>query len=234
MQERYEMEIKICSKCNIEKPVSEFQFRKDTGKYRNICINCNYLQRKAYKDKYYQEHKEEYKKYRENRKEYLKEYFKLNYENKRTIKLEKKRKFYKENKERYQKYQQEHKEERNEHKKLHYKLNYKNGTIFKLKQQYRNVILKAFKRFGYTKNTRAYEILGCDYEIFMNHLKETFKQNYGYEWDEIEPVHIDHIIPLATIKNEDDLLKLNHYTNLQLLKEKDNLEKSDKLDWKLK
>lgn len=228
------METKICNKCNIEKPVSEFQFRKDTGKFRNMCIRCNYLQRKEYKDKYYQEHKEDYKKYRESRKEYLKEYFKQNYESKRDEKLEQRKKFYRENKEYYQKYQEEHREERNEYKKQQYKLYYKNGTIFKLKMQYRNIILKAFKRFGYTKNTRAHKILGCDYETFMRHLKETFKKNYGYEWDEIEPVHIDHIVPLATIKNEKDILRLNHYTNLQLLKAKDNLDKSDKLDWELK
>ena len=30
------METKICSKCNIEKPLSEFQFRKDTGKRERI------------------------------------------------------------------------------------------------------------------------------------------------------------------------------------------------------
>ena len=68
----------------------------------------------------------------------------------------------------------------------------------------------------------------------MKHLKTTFKNNYGYEWDEIEPVHIDHIIPLSTIKSENDLLRLNHYSNLQLLKAKDNLDKSDKTDWFLK
>ena len=228
------METKICSKCNIEKPITEFQFRKDTGKCRNMCIKCNYLQRKNYKDKYYQEHKEEYKQYRESRKEYLKEYFKQNYEKKREEKIEKKRIYYSEHKDIFKKYQEEHKSERNEYKKQLYKLKYKNGTLFKLKQQYRNIILKAFKRFGYSKNTQAYKILGCDYETFMKHLKTTFKNNYGYEWDEIEPVHIDHIIPLSTIKSEEDLLRLNHYSNLQLLKAKDNLDKSDKIDWFLK
>lgn len=225
------METKICSKCNIEKPLNEFQFRKDTRKYRSMCIRCNYLQRKEYKDKYYQEHKEDYKKYRESRKEYFKEYFKKNYESKREEKIEKKRTFYQENKEKFKKYQEEHKEKRNAYKRYEYKLKYKNGSIFKIKQQYRNIILKAFKRFGYSKNTQAYKILGCDYETFMIYLKTTFKNNYGYEWNEIEPVHIDHIVPLATIKNEEDLFKLNHYSNLQLLKVKDNLDKSDKIDW---
>ena len=44
---------------------------------------------------------------------------------------------------------------------------------------------------------------------------------------------IEDIIPLATAKTEEDVIKLCHYTNLQLLKGEDNLSKGDKLDWKL-
>lgn len=47
-------------------------------------------------------------------------------------------------------------------------------------------------------------------------------------------VNIDHIIPLATAKNEEDVMKLCHYSNLQLLKAKDNIEKGAKLNWRLK
>jgi hypothetical protein len=43
-------------------------------------------------------------------------------------------------------------------------------------------------------------------------------ENYGlyngtekYGWD------IDHVIPLSTAKTEEDVLRLNHYTNLQPL-----------------
>ena len=34
------METKICSKCNIEKIVTEFYFRSDTKKYKNACKDC--------------------------------------------------------------------------------------------------------------------------------------------------------------------------------------------------
>jgi hypothetical protein len=45
-------------------------------------------------------------------------------------------------------------------------------------------------------------------------------------WENRRLWHIDHIIPLALAKNEDQLIKLNHYTNLRPLWAKDNLVKS--------
>ena len=63
------------------------------------------------------------------------------------------------------------------------------------------------------------------------YLLETFKNRYGYEWNGVEPVHIDHIIPLATAKTENDVVKLCYYTNLQLLKAEDNLKKGAKLEF---
>lgn len=33
-------ENKTCNKCNIEQPISNFQFRKDSGKHRNACKKC--------------------------------------------------------------------------------------------------------------------------------------------------------------------------------------------------
>ena len=83
------------------------------------------------------------------------------------------------------------------------------------------------------KNKKTSEILGCDLEYFANYLLQTFKNNYGYDWDGKEKISIDHIVPLATAKTEEEVIKLCHYTNLQLLKAEDNLQKGDKLNWEL-
>ena len=68
------------------------------------------------------------------------------------------------------------------------------------------------------------EILGCSFEEFKIYLESKFepwmtwnnrglynssKLNYG--WD------IDHKIPLASAETEEEIIKLNHYTNLQPL-----------------
>lgn len=41
-----------------------------------------------------------------------------------------------------------------------------------------------------------------------------------------EEVQVDHIIPLQTAKTTDEVIKLCHYTNLQLLRKEDNLKKA--------
>ena len=104
--------------------------------------------------------------------------------------------------------------------------------VYKIREQIRVLIRNSIRKKGYKKDSRTYEILGCDYDTFYNHLLRTFIDNYGYEWDGIEEVHIDHIIPISSAKNEAEVYKLCHYTNLQLLKPKDNMSKQDKLDWK--
>ena len=45
------MKTKICTKCGIEKPLSEFYFRKDNNKYRNECKKCNNIISHNYNNK---------------------------------------------------------------------------------------------------------------------------------------------------------------------------------------
>ena len=40
------MDKKICIKCEKEKPLSDFEFRKDKNSYRNICRECRNNQRR--------------------------------------------------------------------------------------------------------------------------------------------------------------------------------------------
>ena len=94
------------------------------------------------------------------------------------------------------------------------------------------MIRVSLKNKNVKKNTKTEKILGINVTVFVGYLLKTFKNNYGYEWDCKEPVHIDHIIPLATAKTEKDVIKLCNYTNLQLLKAEDNLKKGAKTNWK--
>ena len=109
----------------------------------------------------------------------------------------------------------------------------KTDPMFKFKCQIRGNIYDAFRRYSGKKPTNTKNIVGLELDEFRDYLLQTFVDNYGYEWDGKEPVHIDHIIPLSTAETEEDIMKLCHYTNLQLLKPEDNISKSDNLNWNL-
>jgi hypothetical protein len=81
------------------------------------------------------------------------------------------------------------------------------------------------------KHYKTIDMLGIDFISYSEYLAKKFVgvmtlENYGTVW------HIDHIIPLASAKNEQELMQLLHYTNTQPLFAKDNLSKGAKLDWR--
>jgi hypothetical protein len=48
-------------------------------------------------------------------------------------------------------------------------------------------------------------------------------------WENRSEWHIDHIVPLSSAKSEAEIIFLNHYSNLQPLWAKDNIQKSNKM-----
>ena len=208
------METKICKKCGIEKDIKEFRNKFEKR------FNKSYL----------------YSYCKECEKKYLKEY-KSNNKEKFEELGKKHNKKYNSNKEYHNKYQKDyykkHKAEISKKQNEYRDKKRKGDHLYKLKEQIRALIWIAYKSKGFLKSKKTEKILGCNFEDFYNHLLQTFRDNYGYEYKFNEKVHIDHIIPLATAKTEEEVTKLNNYTNLQLLKAEDNMKKRDKLNWKL-
>lgn len=217
------METKICTKCDIEKNITEF---RKNGKYiRSTCKECE----RKYSLKYYYKNKKDIED--KNRKK-AKEYYYKNRERKLKYQREYRLKHKGETNEQSKKSRQNNKE--------YYTLYYKNYSrkrrkekLYKFKDRIRANIKISFIKKGKAKSKKTEEILGISLQEFYQYLLKTFYKNYGYEWDGIEEVHIDHIIPLHTAKTEEEIINLCYYKNLQLLKAKDNLSKSDKLNWKL-
>jgi len=100
--------------------------------------------------------------------------------------------------------------------------------MYACKIKIRSIIRKAFDRDGYTKRSKTNDILGCTWAEFMLHIERQFLP--GMTWQNRGDWHIDHIIPLATAKTEEDVVKLNHHTNLRPMWAQDNLRKSAKLE----
>ena len=248
------METKVCNKCGVEKNIDNFrEYSKHGKKYiQTICKKCENKRNKEYAKKHVEEIKEYKKQWvllnSDKTKESKRRHYELNIDkikksNKKRYEEKKdeilaKNKIYRENnserlKKQHKEYYSEHKEDIVQRTTEYKKNRIKIDPVYKFESQLRHLIGLSFSRKGFIKSKKTEDIVGIDLKELYTYLLLTYKKQYGYEWDRKEEVHIDHIIPLATAKTEEEVLKLCHYTNLQLLKAKDNLEKNDRLDWKL-
>ena len=249
------LKTKICSKCKKNKNITEFRkIKTQNGKYRlyYYCNDCEKEYKKEYNKKYWQEKKEYFNNYKQEHREEILKYKREHRKKHREMYLKSSKKYHQKNKEREKIYRKEYElknAERIQKRKKQYAKNNrekinkqcriysakrrKEDKIYAFKIRIRGTIYKSLARKGYTKRSKTYKILGCDFETVYSHLLQTFKDNYGYEWNGIELVHIDHIKPLKYAQTEEEVIKLCYYTNLQLLKAEDNMHKGAKLDWKL-
>lgn len=101
-----------------------------------------------------------------------------------------------------------------------------NPTIA-IAERVRGRIKDAFRRMGYTKKSKTSEIIGCSFDELKSHIERQFMR--GMNWENRNKWHIDHIIPLSSAKNEDDVIKLSHFTNLRPLWAKENQRKNAKI-----
>ena len=191
--------------------------------------------KKKYLKEYYQNNKEyqkEYqKKYRlENKEKISKEQKKYSLENKEKLK-ENKKEYYQNNKEKLKKqkkeYQKVNKEKIKEQRNIYQKERRKTDPLFKLKCSIGNLILLSIRNNNYTKKSKTFEILGCSHENFKSHLERQFTN--GMSWENQGKWHLDHIYPVSLAKDEQELIKLNHYTNFQPMWAIENIIKSNKV-----
>jgi lysine/ornithine N-monooxygenase len=212
--------MKVCKKCKEEKELSEYyKHSKMKDGYFSSCKICDI---KATKNNQLNNKKrfEEYqKKYYlnniERKKEYLKSYSKV-------YSVINKDKISKSNKDYYLKNKLKITTRNNNNKKIR-----RLEPLFKLKETISSLIRISIKKRGYTKDSRSYEILGCSYEEFKIHLQRQFVK--GMNWQNQGEWHLDHIYPTSLAKNEEELIRLNHYTNFQPLWAIDNIKKGNKI-----
>lgn len=104
---------------------------------------------------------------------------------------------------------------------------YANDPIYAMKTNARSRIGRAFKAMGFSKLSSASRLLGCSWIELKTHIERQFLkgmtwQNRGSEW------HLDHIVPLALAKTEEEIKSLCHFTNLRPLWAIENLKKNAK------
>jgi hypothetical protein len=99
-------------------------------------------------------------------------------------------------------------------------------AIYRSAKRIRSLI---YVSLGVKKSEKTEEILGCKISEFKEHLERQFTK--GMSWERFKEIHIDHIIPLSSAETEEDVIALNHYTNLRPLWAKDNLSKSSRMEF---
>lgn len=196
--------MKKCSKCGELKPLTDYyKGKRYKDGHIGQCKTCKDVIKRIYKyenpDKFYSYNRSD------SRKKYNLNYY---IENKSVIDNNMKE-YYNNNKEKV----------KNKTKNCIYKRR-KVDNLFRLKESISKMLRRCL-----TKNIRANKslILGISLFDLKMHLESKFDswmnwENYGlyngelnYGWD------IDHIIPLSSAKTEEEIIKLNHYTNLQPL-----------------
>ena len=205
---------KVCTTCKVEKVITEFHKEKN-GKYgvKSKCKECFY----------------EYKK--NNPKE--KEYRRTNYVRHKDKILAQKKQYKKDNAEKIKEYTKEYnsrpevKEAKTKYNREYERNRKANDELYKFKKNIQANISRSIRSMGYRKNSRTQDILGCDYNFLRSYLEKQFKD--GMTWDNYGEWEIDHIKPISSAKDFADVIKLNHYTNLQPLWAEDNRKKNNKI-----
>ncbi len=140
--------------------------------------------------------------------------------------LEKRKQYYKNNPEKMREATKSYRTRNRDMLLEQQRLKRKADHLYRLKCNLSKGIKDALKHGGYSKTSKTMQIVGCGIDELKTHIEKQFTK--GMSWAKLGPeIHIDHIIPLATAKSEEDLIALNHFTNLRPMWAKENMEKSD-------
>lgn len=218
------MSTKVCSDCGEEKDLSDFYKRNDSSDgYRANCKSCHNIKTKPSTKRYQSKESSKLKakisnyNYWINNKDELSLKKKIYREENKDRLLKQKSDYYKTNRDIIIK-------KNIERNKFYLSTN----SLYRLKENIRGLVRNSIKRRGFIKSQKTENIIGISIFDFMKYIESKFEpwmswENYGkyngdfnYGWD------IDHIIPTSSATTEEDVIRLNHYTNLQPLCSKIN------------
>lgn len=199
---------KICINCN-----NEYTPSGAKQKYCNIKCSIEYSK----------DMRRRYSKTAQNK-------LKLNTDKLKEVQI-KRSEYYQNNKELYRKnsenWSRKNRERKNELRNINRRRRRLTDPLFKLTENIRRLISRKIKDGGYTKKSKTFDILGCTYDFFKKFIEEKFQENMT--WENYGTWHLDHIIPISSGKTEEQIVKLNHYSNFQPLWALDNMRKHTKI-----
>lgn len=216
---------RTCTKCGVEKTLKDFtkdKYRADG--FTSQCTNCRskkfqeYNATNDYWNNYYQANKESEKsrkaKWVEANPDKVRQQGREWYKNNKERKAATSKAYVENNKESFKKYQREYRRQKKN-----------DDELYKLADSIRSRMYIAFQQKSWRKNTSFRKYIGGDLKTVKKHIESQF--DLLMNWDNHGDWHIDHKIPLMAANNENELIALAHYKNLQPMWATDNKIKSD-------
>ena len=193
------MEMKICSKCGEEKLLNQFYFDRTSSRFRSDCKSCVCFSKKSYNQR--PEVKERHRIAEEERRkrEDVKTYTKSYNEN----------------------YKQRKNQLRRDRRKI--------DESFKIQENVRRRISRAFNTQKIIKDETTLHLLGCQFDFLIEWLK--FTKPYFIPNTYIGELQIDHFLPINMfdLRIEEEKLKVCNWSNLRYLTAEANSRKRAKL-----
>lgn len=240
--------MKKCKRCDTEKAFNEFGNNKNYLDGKSIyCKDCEKLRGVEYRNKNRQKVNESSKKWRTNHPEKYKKTIEKYLEKNPNMTSTERLKIYRQDENFRNKVNQKRKENYKnnidkvrEYTKQYYqnnkkilrvksdewkKVKMKEDGFFRMKKNLRDRIRQYL--ISENKSKRTKDIVGLDKNEFKLYIQNKFVE--GMSWENYGKWHLDHKIPLCQAKNNEEALKLNHYTNLQPLWAEDNIRKNRKI-----
>lgn len=205
------LNIKVCSKCQISKDISEFNYCKRTkDQYACWCRLCEKDYRIKNKEAIYKIKQEYYKRNKEIISIVNADY-RLNNKSKKALQS---KNWYLKNKSSIINRVYNYKKKR-----------LKSDINFKVIENLRRRLNHALH--GRTKSASTLTLLGCSIDDLKLHLESKFDNNMS--WSNYGQWHIDHIIPCSKfdVTRIEEQQRCFHYSNLQPLWALDNIRKSN-------
>lgn len=204
--------LKKCRKCLDTKSATTDHFYFNQGIAQTICIACRKKEESIRRVLQPEHFRAKLKEWYVKNKDYVSEKNKIYRENNRDQLNAASKAYYRKDPKRFIAYSLRWRTERRQ-----------SDPVFAMQERVRSFVGYAFRENGYTKRSKTQSILGCDWNSFKLHLERQFVK--GMSWDNRSAWHVDHIVPLATAKTEEDVIALNHFTNLRPMWAKENMSK---------
>jgi len=213
--------MKKCSTCREVRSLDDFsKDRSRTDGRSYVCKSCQSISSKKYRTAHSDKINAQNRIYEQKAKKKIKNRKKAYYEKNKERILTRNRVWARANKKKAQDQQNKRARERS-----------KTDPLYRLRKNIRT----SMRRYLIRKQKKTSEIIGCSWLELWHHLCNSFEANYGMprSWLEAFEYDIDHIIPIGSGSSVEELMRLGHFSNLQILLREDNQTKGVKLDYTL-